>query len=91
MAAPTNAQLQLAIVNARAYSLSWDDIAEIVKTGIAFAQLNGSLEAEFTWSSVNSDGTSVTRMSMLDAVKFYQLINNLNTGGIVAQYCEFQR
>lgn len=91
MAAPTVAQYQLAITNALAYGHSWDDIAKIVQAGIALAQFNGALEAEFTWGSVSSDGTSITRMSMLDAMKFYQIVNNMGTGGIVAQYGEFQR
>ncbi len=87
--AVTDAQLQAALVSAAA-QLSWGEMAALMKKAIVEAHFDGSGNVQLPWQSVNSDGTSITRVPYDRAVSFYDFCVKHASGGIVAQLSEFR-
>ena len=81
----TAAEIQSALAFAKENDLSWADIAVLAKSALISSMLsNGSLTVP--WRSVGSDGTSITRESLVELIRFCE---SQAAGGAVAQYVEF--
>jgi hypothetical protein len=87
----TPAVLQAALATAQASDLDWDQMALLLKNAIANAIVSGTGTVSLPWSSTSSDGSSMTRMSLAEAVKAYAQFSAMASGGIIPQNIEFQQ
>lgn len=85
----TSAQIQAALATARQNDLDWSDMAALLKQAIINAIVSSSGEVALPWSSVDADGTAVTRMTLSEAQEAYARFNALASGGAVSQFAEF--
>ena len=86
----TPAQIQAALADAQAASLSWGEMAVLLKRAIVNAQINGSGTVQIPIQSTASDGTSVTMMSITEAAKLAAKWESMDYGGVVSQYAELR-
>jgi hypothetical protein len=86
----TPAQIQTALADAQANNLSYAHKAILLSAAIDQSLVNGSGEVSLPWTSTGSDGTTITRMSLNDAVTLLARLRSMQYGGIVGQYVEFQ-
>lgn len=87
--AVTDAQLQAALVSAAA-QLSWGEMAALMKKAVIEAHFDGTGSVVLPWQSVNSDGTSITRIPYDRAVSFLDFCVKRASGGVVSQLAEFR-
>lgn len=81
--------IQAALATAQANDLDWSDMAVLLKQAIINAMVSSSGEVALPWTTAGADGTSVTRLSLIEAQALYAKFNALASGGVVPQFNEF--
>lgn len=87
----TSAQIQAALADAAANDLDYRQQALLLRRAVTNALVTGTGEITLPFTAVGADGAQITTMSIDAALTMAVRLENLATGGIVAQYVEFPR
>lgn len=87
--AVTDAQIQAALISGTA-DLSWAEMARLLKKAIIEAYFTSAGAINLPWQSVASDGTTITRIPLANAVSFLDFCTRRISGGVVSQLAEFR-
>lgn len=86
----TTAQIQAALADAQSGGLSWGEKAALLKKAIDNALVTDSGTVELPWTTAGSDGTSLSRIPLDQAVALAVKLESLDSGGLVGQYAELR-
>lgn len=86
----TPAQIQAALAEAQQASLSWGEMAALLKYAIVQAQISGSGTVQLPVASVSADGTSVNQLPIDQASALAAKWESMDYGGVVGQYAELR-
>ena len=86
---PTPEQIQAALVIAQANSLSYVQMADLLRYAISAAMVSGAGDIEIPWNNVSANGVTISRMPITEAVALEIKYRSMDSGGIVPQLMEF--
>lgn len=85
----TPAQIRTALASAQQNRLGYAEKADLLDAAIDSALVSSSGEVELPWTTTGANGVTISRITLMDAVKLSAQLRQLDCGGVVGQYLEF--
>lgn len=86
---PTPAQIRTALATAQTNTLTYTEMADLLRYAIAAAMVDGSGDIALPWASVSADGVSQSRLTIVEAADLERRFRSLDSGGVIPQLVEF--